>query len=526
MLSDIKEVATILYELSDRFQQAQEEQSQNIAYFFEQIERCLLKSVKVLNNRQQPINEWGELAVYADNLPQILGNEIGDKEANRLSKKLKKTAKNVPQVGSDISEIKSLAGQFKGLAFIAKANLNNLAKSKSQPTRRGFLRYVPTVIGTAGGTVAGFTIGKSLPFTWNMTTFLRKELEGKSILYKAPKKVCDLVESMSDGQFKINLNREGGTTEILEAVSNGTIDCSYSGIYYDKDEYKALYFGSAIPFGLSPEEQNAWLFYKGEGNNDPDSLTYMQKVYERLGLNVIAFPAGGTGGQMGGWFKREVNSPGDFNGRKMRIIGFGEDILQNSEFKLDQPLDSASEPDKSADKIKENLENGTFEAAEWIGPHDDMQLGLHEARDIKFYYYPGWWEPSTTFDVQVNKDRWERLDKKYQDIFKAACYQTHLEILAEYNEKNSKALQKLKINYPNIEILRFTPEIMDAAKTATDNYLEKWGQGRESYHKVFRDVYRDWNKFKEDIREWSNYSNYTQIYQFISEFRSDICQEK
>ncbi|NEQ70416.1 MAG: hypothetical protein F6K21_33980, partial [Symploca sp. SIO2D2] len=186
MLSDIKEVATILYELSDRFQQAQEEQSQNIAYFFEQIERCLLKSVKVLNNRQQPINEWGELAVYADNLPQILGNEIGDKEANRLSKKLKKTAKNVPQVGSDISEIKSLAGQFKGLAFIAKANLNNLAKSKSQPTRRGFLRYVPTVIGTAGGTVAGFTIGKSLPFTWNMTTFLRKELEGKSILYKAP----------------------------------------------------------------------------------------------------------------------------------------------------------------------------------------------------------------------------------------------------------------------------------------------------------------------------------------------------
>ncbi|NER98357.1 MAG: ABC transporter substrate-binding protein [Symploca sp. SIO1B1] len=526
MLSDIKEVATILYELSDRFQQAQEEQSQNIAYFFEQIERCLLKSVKVLNNRQQPINEWGELAVYADNLPQILGNEIGDKEANRLSKKLKKTAKNVPQVGSDISELKSLAGQFKGLAFIAKANLNNLAKSKSQPTRRGFLRYVPTVIGTAGGTVAGFTIGKSLPFTWNMTTFLRKELEGKSILYKAPKKVCDLVESMSDGQFKINLNREGGTTEILEAVNNGTIDCSYSGIYYDKDEYKALYFGSAIPFGLSPEEQNAWLFYKGEGNNDPDSLTYMQKVYKDLGLNVIAFPAGGTGGQMGGWFKEKVNSPLDFNERKMRIVGFGEDILQNSEFKLYQPLDSASEPDKSADKIKTNLENGTFEAAEWIGPHDDMQLGLHEARDIKFYYYPGWWEPSTTFDVQVNKDRWERLDKKYQDIFKAACYQTHLEILAEYNEKNSKALQKLKINHPNIEILRFTPEIMDAAKTATDNYLEKWGQGRESYHKVFRDVYRDWNKFKEDIREWSNYSNYTQIYQFISEFRSDICQEK
>jgi len=514
MLSDIKEVATILYELSDRFQQAQEEQGQNIANFFEQIEQCLLNSIDALEHQQQPVTEWAELTVYANIFSDKLGDYIGEIEANRLSENLRRTARNVPQVGSDISAIKSLAGQFKGLAFIAAANLNSPPSRYSQSTRRDFLRYVPTVIGTAGGTIFGFNIGTGRAVTWNMTTFLGSELEGKSILYYAPQRVCDLVESMSDGQFKINLNRAGKTTAILEAVSQGKIDCSYSGIYYDKDEYKALYFGSAIPFGLTPEEQNAWLFYKGEGNDAPDSLTYMQKVYEDLGLNVIAFPAGGTGGQMGGWFKREMESPQDFNGLKMRIVGFGEDILQDSElFKLSIPLDSASEPDKSAHKIKDNLENGTFEAAEWIGPHDDLELGLHTVQDIGFYYYPGWWEPSTTFDVQVNKDRWQSLKEEYQDIFKAACYQTYLETLAEYTQKNSEAFQQLKINYPQIKIRPFNQEIMDAAKTATDNYLEAWGTGQKKYHQVFRDVYRDWKKFKEEIRKWSNHSNYTQIYQ-------------
>ncbi|NES21986.1 MAG: ABC transporter substrate-binding protein [Symploca sp. SIO3E6] len=447
MLSDIREVATILYELSDIFQNSKEDKSQNIAYFFEQIERCLLNSIKALKNRQSPVTEWAELEVYADNFSEILGDEIGKNEANRLAKKLRRTARDVPKVGSDISEIKSLAGQFKGLAFIVKANLKSPPNSNSKPTRRGFLRYVPTVIGTAGGLVGGAAIGfnrgksQAVPvvspvITWNMTTFLGKELKNKSILYNAPQRVCDLVESMSNGEFKINLNREGKTTKILKDVSEGTIDCSYSGIYYDKPKYKALYFGSAIPFGLTPEEQNSWLFYKGEGNNDPDSLTYMQKVYEKLKLNVIAFPGGGTGGQMGGWFKKEVNSPQDFNGLKMRIVGLGKDILEWSEekeeeeeeFKIykftDADEDENLAPSYSADKIKENLENGTFEAAEWIGPHDDMQLGLHTVQGIKFYYYPGWWEPSTTFDVQVNKDRWDSLEKrnkKYQDIFKAAC---------------------------------------------------------------------------------------------------------
>lgn len=517
MLSDIKEVATILYELSDRFQQAKAERSQNIAKYFQQIEQCLRKSINALENQQEPVTEWGELAVYANNFSNILGDEIGEDEANRLSEKLRITAQDVPQLGSDTSEIKSLAGQFKGLAFIA-ANQNILLDDKPGCNRRGFLRFIAIGIGTAGGTVVGSHIAKKSPaVTWNMTTFLGKKLKGKLILYKAPQRVCDLVKLMSDGEFQINLNRRGKTTEILESVSKGKIDCSYSGIYYDSDKYKALYFGSAIPFGLTPQEQNAWLFYKK--SDDPDSPTYMQTVYKKLGLNVIAFPAGGTGGQMGGWFKKEINSPEDFNGLKMRIPGFGKDILQNSPlFSIDKPISPVFKLNISADSIKTNLENGTFDAAEWIGPHDDMALGLDTAQGIKFYYYPGWWEPSTTFDVQVNKYAWKKLGKnsKYQTIFKAACYQTHLEILAEYNQKNSIALQKLQ-SY-NIQIRRFNQQIIDAAKRETKIYLERWASGTHDYQIVFKEVYQEWKKFRDDIRKWSNHSNYTQIYKLPPEF--------
>ncbi len=246
----------------------------------------------------------------------------------------------------------------------------------------------------------------------------------------------------------------------------------------------------------------------------------MQTVYKKLGLKVIAFPAGGTGGQMGGWFKKEINSPEDFNGLKMRIPRFGEDILQDSQlFRIQKPISQVFDPDRSADSIKENLDKGTLDAAEWISPHDDMALGLHTAQGIKFYYYPGWWEPSTTFDVQVNEDAWKELgqkSKKYQSIFKAACYQTHLEMLAEYNTKNSIALQKLQTS--NIEIRRFNQEIMDAAKSETEKYLEQWASGSNQYQQIFKEVYEEWKEFQFNIRQWSNHSNYTQIYKLPPEF--------
>lgn len=147
----------------------------------------------------------------------------------------------------------------------------------------------------------------------------------------------------------------------------------------------------------------------------------------------------------------------------------------------------------SIDKCIEELKTGLFGAVEWIGPHDDIELGLPDAAE--FYHYLGWWEPGTTFDVQVNRDAWRELPKHYQKIFKFACFETHLEILAEYNQKNTTALKSLP---KNVKLIEFSDEIIKRAKVETDNLLKSYATDP-----IFNEVYREWLNFREQIT-WIN----------------------
>lgn len=355
---------------------------------------------------------------------------------------------------------------------------------------------------------------------WQMETFLSESYKGL-ILYDAPQIVCDLVKELTDGKFTIKLNRtvetktgETKTEKILQKVSNGNIDCGYSGIYYASAPFRPLFFGCAIPFGLSPQEQNAWLNYKDP--QDPENpLTYIQKIYqEKVGLNIIPFPAGGTGGQMGGWFTQEVDSLEKLKSSNisMRIPGLGGDILRELGVKLYSEQNGSP---MTIHEIKTKLENKTIQAAEWIGPHDDFKLGLDEVAN--YYYYPGWWEPSTTFDVQVNKQKWEELTPQYKAIFKAACAETHNRILTEYDIKNANKLQEmlnLEANH-KVKIRRFSDDILQEAKNKRDDLFGSYAE----VNKNFKDVYDVWSKFKKDIRIWSEHSNYTQIYELSPEFK-------
>jgi TRAP-type mannitol/chloroaromatic compound transport system substrate-binding protein len=325
--------------------------------------------------------------------------------------------------------------------------------------------------------------------SWKMQTFLTDSVKN-TILYDAPEKVCTLVKNMTGGRFEITLDRTGETEEILRKVSAGQIQCGYSGIYYSTPRYKSLFFGCAIPFGLNIQEQTAWLSYK---KNPDDELTYIQSIYkDKLNLNVIPFPAGTTGGQMGGWFKEKVTSINDLKEKVMRIPGLGAEVLQKLGMVThnQQPgnLISVSESIK-------RLEQGLFFAVEWTGPYDDMQLGLHKA--AKFYYYPGWWEPSTTFDVQVNIDAWKKLPPHYREIFKAACHEVYMDTLAEYEHKNSQALKEMPNN--GVELVKFSNEILTAAQQETKTLLDLYAK----QNTVFREIYEEWRNFKEQIRSWS-----------------------
>ena len=318
----------------------------------------------------------------------------------------------------------------------------------------------------------------SLPnVRWKMVTSWPKSLD---TIFGGAETVCDRVGAMTSGRFNIEPYAAGEIVpglEVLDAVQNGTVQCGHTASYYYVGKNPALAFGTSVPFGLTAQQQNAWLYHGG-------GLEAMQKIY--ADFNVINFPAGNTGAQMGGWFKREIKSVRDLNGLKMRIPGLGGQVMSRLGVNV-QVLPGG--------EIFLALERGAIDAAEWVGPYDDEKLGLNKA--APFYYYPGWWEPGATLEVQVNKSAWEKLPKEYQEIFKTAAMEANLNMLAQYDALNREALERLVSG--GTKLIAYSPEILQAAQKAALEIYE------ENASKVgaFKEVYEGWNQFREQVVQWN-----------------------
>lgn len=515
MLRELLEVVKKLFELTDSLKQAKDEKRQKIEKFFYKIEQCFRDSAEVLNKEQIPRTQVEELKIYAEELPKILDDVYEKKKINELSSLLKNAANKIGtnDPPEDYSEdIETAAGMFKGLAVIVatqteldRQNQKKQENSKSffslPINRRNFLIWA--ALGSAGAMGIGLANEyRQMPYVrWQMANFL-DGISAELILSKAPGIIIERIKEITNDRFIIEPFKDEkiSTDEILKKVGNGKdVQCGFNGIYYNDKRYKVLYFGSAIPYGLTPQEQTAWLLYK---KNSQSKLTYIQELYQKpeLDLNVIPFPAAATGAQMGGWFKKEIKTIQDFNNITMRIPGLGGEVLKDYfKVKLDRDLPRGAIP---ANKIVESLKNDKIDAAEWTGPYDDIKLGLHEA-GAKYYYSPGWWEPSTTFDMLVNKDAWDNLPSHYQEIFKAVCLETYTEILAEYNQNNSKTLEELrKGKIGDITLSEFSPQILQATQIKTQELLEYYA----SRDDLFNQVYEEWKSFKRRIREWSKLS--------------------
>ena len=195
--------------------------------------------------------------------------------------------------------------------------------------------------------------------------------------------------------------------------------CCY--YYWGKDPTFA--FGTAVPFGLNSRQGNAWMYHGG----GIDLMNDFLKDY-----NVFALPAGNTGTQMGGWFRKEINTPDDFKGLKMRIGGFAGTVLQK--------LGVVPQVIPGGD-IYPALEKGTIDAAEWVGPYDDAKLGFNKV--APFYYFPGWWEGGAFLHLGFNSEKWNSLPKTYQSIVKTAAALANVDCQAKYDAQNPTALKTL-----------------------------------------------------------------------------------
>ncbi|MGK7899563.1 MAG: TRAP transporter substrate-binding protein [Xenococcus sp. (in: cyanobacteria)] len=320
---------------------------------------------------------------------------------------------------------------------------------------------------------------------WQMVTSWPKSLD---TIFGGAQTVCDRVAAMTGGRFTIQPYAAGEIVpglEVLDAVQNGTVECGHTASYYYVGKNSALAFGTSMPFGLTAQQQNAWLYHGG-------GLEAMHKIY--ADFNVINFPAGNTGAQMGGWFKKEVKSLADLQGLKMRIPGLGGKVMSRLGVNV-QVLPGG--------EIFLALDRGAIDAAEWVGPYDDEKLGLNRA--APYYYYPGWWEPGATLEVQVNKSQWDKLPQEYQEVFKTAAMEANINMLSQYDALNRDALTRLLAG--GTQLVAYSPDILNAAQEAAFAIYQENAADNPS----FKEIYDQWNEFRSLISQWNkiNESSFT-----------------
>lgn len=306
-------------------------------------------------------------------------------------------------------------------------------------------------------------IAQSAPeIRWRMTSSFPKTLD---TLYSTAELFARFVAEATDNRFKIQVFPAGEIAPALEAaneVGRGSIEMCQTASYYYWGKDPTFAFGTAVPFGLNARQQNAWMYHGG-------GIDLMNAFYATH--NLVAFPAGNTGAQMGGWFRKEIQSVDDLKGLKFRIAGFGGAVISKLGV-VPQQLSGAD--------VYPALEKGTIDATEFVGPADDEKLGLYKV--AKFYYYPGWWEGGAMLHHMVNSAKWNELPKQYQAIVKAGCQMANTDMLASYDAKNPAALKRL---VSNGAVLRpFPQDVMTGCFEAAREAYAEIGAKNENFKKV------------------------------------------
>lgn len=275
-------------------------------------------------------------------------------------------------------------------------------------------------------------------FVWKMVTSWPKNFPGVGV---GAEKFAKLVEEMSNGRLKVRVYAAGELVpalEVFDAVSRGTAEMGHGAPYYWKGKVPAAQFFCALPFGPNAQEMNAWLHYGG-------GMELWEEVYKPYG--VLPMACGNTGVQTAGWFNKEINSVEDFKGLKMRTPGLGGEVLTKM---------GGTVVNMPAGEIFTALQTGAIDATEWIGPYNDQALGLQKA--AKYYYTPGWQEPSVTFSLDINLKAWETLPPDLQAIVRAAARAVNTDMLDDYNAKNMQSMEQLKAE--GVEVRRLPDDVL------------------------------------------------------------------
>ena len=315
-------------------------------------------------------------------------------------------------------------------------------------------------------------------FRWKMVTTWPVNFP---VFQDGAEKFADDVRTISGGRLDIHVYAGGELVpplQVFDAVSQGTVEMGHGSPYYWAGKVPAAQFFSSVPFGMMAKGMNAW-FYQGGG------LELWEEVYAPF--NILPLPMGNTGVQMGGWFNKKIESLADIKGLRMRIPGLGGKVLKRA---------GGNPILLPGSEVYTALDRRMIDATEWVSPFHDLRLGLNRA--ARYYYFPGWHEPGTAFELMINRGAWEKLPDDLKTLVKTAAAAINEWIYAQMEFQNQAALQILKAK-ENVEILPFPPTVLAELKHLTKETLDEEAATDPTFKKVY-DAYTD---FANRYREWS-----------------------
>ena len=342
-------------------------------------------------------------------------------------------------------------------------------------SRRRFLQHAGLGGIVAAGVAPG-VVGARPAMRWRLASSFPKSLD---ILHGCTERFARNVSEATDGRFTISIYAAGELVppfSVLDAVGNGTVDCGHTAAYYYFGKDEAFSFDCAIPFGMNSRQQTAWMF-------DGNGLALLRELYADHG--VVNFVMGNSGTQMGGWYRRPVRSLDDLKDLRVRIGGFGGMVFERlGVLTQNIPLSDAYPA----------LEKGTIDATEFIGPYDDLKLGLH--RVAPHYHYPAWWEGSGQLSLYVGTEAWNALPAEYKSIVERAASDAHVLMQARYDARNPAAMKRLLGE--GARLAPFPREVLDAAFAASQYIYTDL----DARNPRWRRIHADYRRFLADQVQW------------------------
>ncbi len=334
---------------------------------------------------------------------------------------------------------------------------------------------------TAAGDKQAVTKPATKKIKWKMVTTWPRNFP---VLGTGANLLAEMITKMSAGRLTVKVY---GSKELVPAkgvfdsVSKGAAQMGHGAAYYWKSRSETFQFFSAVPFGLTAQEMNGWMYYGG-------GMDLWRRAYEKY--NLIPLAAGNTGTQMGGWFNKEINSLADLKGLKMRIPGLGGEVLKRA---------GGIPVNLAGGELLTALSTGNIDATEWVGPYNDLAFGLH--KQAKYYYYPGWHEPGTTLEVIINKKAFEKLPVDLQEIVKNAAKAVNMDMLSEYMAKNNQALQEL-VGKHKVNIKKFPDDVLKKLKLLSDQVVSELAE-KDAFSK---EVFTSFKHYRDNVIAWNDIS--------------------